>query len=234
LLALYIKTWVVPLAQNARYCWAVAMFCWRVFEFRAHHPDVDRGVERLLGMSSRPCSDGESRPPSGCHAVDDIDFFPCRTWALIRHAEKALDAPIDIWMMSAKFEDPPAEHGHRPASTRVLGQGHHPGLDVQGNNGFIPTASDADTSVYDVLTQKAVTIVQQRNKITQFHGSRLAPDFAGANGMQSFLLTFLNAPQPTLRSFRGRSRPSGMPFRRTTPPRTEPSSRSATPTPAAS
>jgi len=50
LLALYIKTWVVPLAQNARYCWAVAMFCWRVFEIRAHHPDVDRGVERLLGI----------------------------------------------------------------------------------------------------------------------------------------------------------------------------------------
>ena len=67
-------------------------------------------------------------------------------------------------------------------------------LMYQANNGFIPTASDADTTKFDVLTQKAVQIVSGAQRITQFLDRDTRPDFAGANAMQSFLLNFLKTP----------------------------------------
>jgi multiple sugar transport system substrate-binding protein len=48
------------------------------------------------------------------------------------------------------------------------------------------------------LTKKAVEIVSSAKKITQFMDRDTRPDFAGANGMQSFLLTFLKNPNQDL------------------------------------
>jgi hypothetical protein len=71
----------------------------------------------------------------------------------------------------------------------------------QANNGFIPCASDADTTKLDVLTQKAVQIVSGAQRITQFLDRDTRPDFAGANSMQSFLLNFLKTPTQDLAAF---------------------------------
>jgi multiple sugar transport system substrate-binding protein len=127
-------------------------------------------------------------------AVDDIDFFPWPNMGASYDAEKALDAPIDIWMMSANSKTLQQNMATAQQYLAFWAKGTTQVLMYKANNGFIPTASDADTSVYDVLTQKAVTIVSSANKITQFMDRDSRPDFAGANGMQSFLLTFLNAP----------------------------------------
>jgi multiple sugar transport system substrate-binding protein len=127
-------------------------------------------------------------------AVADIDFFPWPAMGTSYDAENALDAPIDIWMMSAK--SPTLQQNMATAKQYLTfwSTGATQVLMYKANNGFIPTANDADTSTYDVLTQKAVKIVSSANKITQFMDRDTRPDFAGANGMQSFLLTFLNAP----------------------------------------
>jgi multiple sugar transport system substrate-binding protein len=134
-------------------------------------------------------------------ALDDIDFFPFPFMGNSFDAEKALDAPIDIWMMSAKSPSLAADTANAKAYLGFWAKGSTQVLMYKNQPGFIPTASDADTSGYDVLTKKAVAIVSQAQKITQFLDRDTRPDFAGANAMQSFLLNFLNKPDQDLAAF---------------------------------
>jgi ABC-type glycerol-3-phosphate transport system substrate-binding protein len=69
--------------------------------------------------------------------------------------------------------------------------------------GTIPTANDTDTSSYPALTKKAVQIIQQAKRITQFFDRDSRPDFAGPNGMQQFLLTYLANPKQDTTSLQG-------------------------------
>jgi multiple sugar transport system substrate-binding protein len=62
------------------------------------------------------------------------------------------------------------------------------------NPGAIPPANDSDASGYPALTKKAVQIISSAKRITQFFDRDSRPDFAGAQGMQSFLLRFLANP----------------------------------------
>jgi multiple sugar transport system substrate-binding protein len=67
--------------------------------------------------------------------------------------------------------------------------------------GLIPTASDADPSSFDALTKRAVSIVGQAQRITQFMDRDTRPDFAGTNGAEAFLSSFLNHPSQDLSRF---------------------------------
>jgi multiple sugar transport system substrate-binding protein len=67
--------------------------------------------------------------------------------------------------------------------------------------GLIPTATDADTSSYSDLQKKAVEIVSKAQKITQFLDRDTRSDFAGSNGMQSFLQKFLEKPSQDLAAY---------------------------------
>jgi multiple sugar transport system substrate-binding protein len=134
-------------------------------------------------------------------AVADIDFFPWPFFGNTYDAEQSLDAPIDIMMVSAKSPSLQADLVNAKAYMEFWSKGSTQMLMYQANNGFIPTASDADTTKLDVLTQKAVQIVSKAQKITQFLDRDTRPDFAGANSMQSFLLKFLNKPDQDLTAF---------------------------------
>jgi multiple sugar transport system substrate-binding protein len=131
----------------------------------------------------------------------DIDFFPFPFMGNSFDAEKALDAPIDIWMLSAKSPSLQADLTNAKAWMEFWSKGSTQVLMYQQQPGFIPTASDADTSGYDVLTKKAVSIVSQALKITQFLDRDTRPDFAGTNGVGSFFLNFLNKPTQDLTAF---------------------------------
>ena len=137
-------------------------------------------------------------------AKKDIDFFPWPFFGNSYDAEKALDAPIDIVMVSAKSPGLPADLANAKAYCEFWSKGSTQMMMYQANNGFIPTASDADTTKLDVLTQKAVQLVSQAQKITQFLDRDTRPDFAGANGMQSFLLDFLGNPSQDLVAFQAK------------------------------
>jgi multiple sugar transport system substrate-binding protein len=127
-------------------------------------------------------------------ALADTDFFPFPFLGNAYDAEKALDAPIDIFMMSAKSPTLAADEANAKLYLEFWAKGSSQDIIYQNDNGLIPTANDANVSAETVLTQKAVKIVSQANKITQFLDRDSRPDFAGANGMQSFLLKFLNNP----------------------------------------
>jgi multiple sugar transport system substrate-binding protein len=133
--------------------------------------------------------------------LSDIDFFPFPFFGNSYDAEQALDAPIDIWMVSGKSQTLQADLANVKAYLAFWAKGSSQVLMYQNQPGFIPTASDADTSSYDVLTKKAVDIVSKAQKITQFLDRDTRPDFAGANAMQSFLLNFLKSPSQDLTKF---------------------------------
>ena len=133
-------------------------------------------------------------------AVDDIDFFPFPFFGNGFDDEKALDAPVDILMLCAKSPTLAADLDNARAYLEFWSKGSTQLLMYQANNGFIPTASDVDTSKLDVLTRKAVSIVSQARRITQFMDRDTRPDFVGANGMQSLLLSFVQDPAQDLRA----------------------------------
>jgi multiple sugar transport system substrate-binding protein len=124
----------------------------------------------------------------------DVDFFPFPDLGTQYDAEKALDAPIDIWMISAKSPTLTANMDVAKAYMEFWAKGSTQLIFFQSVPGAIPTANDADTSTYSDLQKKATQIVSSAQKITQFLDRDSRPDFAGANGMQSFLQTFLANP----------------------------------------
>ncbi|MHB8397600.1 MAG: ABC transporter substrate-binding protein [Candidatus Limnocylindrales bacterium] len=133
----------------------------------------------------------------------DVDFFPYPTLGTQYDSEKALDAPIDIWMMSAKSPTLQADLDAAKAYLEFWSKGSTQLIMFQNQPGFIPTASDTDTSSYSALQKKAQEIVSSAQKITQFLDRDSRPDFAGPNGMQGFLLKFLQKPTQDLPTLQG-------------------------------
>jgi multiple sugar transport system substrate-binding protein len=124
----------------------------------------------------------------------DLDFFPFPNLGTQYDAEQALDAPIDIWMLSKKSPTLSSDLSTAKAWLQYFAKGSAQLLMFNNQQGFIPTANDTDTSSYSPLAKKAQQIISSAKKITQFFDRDSRPDFAGANGMQSFLLTFLANP----------------------------------------
>jgi multiple sugar transport system substrate-binding protein len=131
-------------------------------------------------------------------AVADIDFFPFPFMGNAFDAEQALDAPIDIMMISAKSKTLGDDLASAKTYMEFWAKGSTQLIMYNANNGFIPTATDADLTKLDVLTKKAIEIVSKAQKITQFLDRDTRPDFAGAQAMQSFLLNFLKTPDQDL------------------------------------
>ncbi len=128
----------------------------------------------------------------------DLDFFPFPTLGTQYDAENALDAPIDVVMQSKKSPTLTADQATADAWLQFYAKGSTQKLLFDQSPGFIPAASDADTSAYSALQTKAVQLVSSAGKITQFLDRDSRPDFAGANGMQTFLQTFLQNPNQDL------------------------------------
>ncbi len=58
-------------------------------------------------------------------------------------------------------------------------------------------------SKYSVLQKKAVQVVADAQKAAQFLDRDTRPDFAGPNGMQGFLLSYLKDPKQDLAKLQG-------------------------------
>jgi multiple sugar transport system substrate-binding protein len=159
----------------------------------------EQGADQLLrkqaGMYLLGLFVSDEFKASGSQAdVDQLDFFPFPALGTQYDAEKALDAPIDVYMVSKKSPTLSNDMGQAKAFMQFMSKGSSQVLYFQHAPGSIPTANDADQSTYSPLTKKAAQIVSQAQKITQYFDRDSRPDFAGAQGMQSFLLKFLANP----------------------------------------
>jgi multiple sugar transport system substrate-binding protein len=130
----------------------------------------------------------------------DLDFFPFPSLGTEFDAEKALDAPIDGFMIAAK--SPAGAAGAEQTAAKAfigfLGTGAAQDIYVAADPSNVAAAKDADTSKYNALQKKAVELIGAAQKITQFLDRDTRPDFAGANGMQNWLLKFIGDPNQDL------------------------------------
>ncbi len=124
----------------------------------------------------------------------NLDFFPFPTLGTEFDAQLGIDAPIDGFMLSRA----PANVDGAKNLLRCLATGaaQNAFLAVSPNN--VAAANDADTSAYTPFQQKAAEIIAGAGAIAQFLDRDTRPDFAGANGMQSFLQSFLGEPDQDL------------------------------------
>jgi multiple sugar transport system substrate-binding protein len=131
----------------------------------------------------------------------DLDFFPFPTLGTAFDAEKALDAPIDTIQISAKSPKLGDELDNAKAYLEFWSKGTTQLTMFKVNPGVLPTANDADTSTYSDLQKKAVEVISGAQRITQFLDRDTRSDFAGSNGMQSFLQKFLANPTQDLAAY---------------------------------
>ena len=130
----------------------------------------------------------------------DLDFFPYPTFGTASDAEMALDAPIDGFMIAAKSAagSAGADQDNAKALIAYLGSGDAEVIYVTADTGNVAASKDASTAAYTPLQKKAATLIGGAQKITQFMDRDTRPDFAGANGMQNFLLKFIGNPSQDL------------------------------------
>jgi multiple sugar transport system substrate-binding protein len=122
--------------------------------------------------------------------LDDLDFFPYPDFGTQWDAEKALDAPIDGFALSKA----PKNLDAAKAFLEHLAQPETQVAWVSADKSNIAAAKDADTSGYTALQKKAAEVIGGAQRITQFLDRDTNPNFAGPNGMQAFLLQFLQDP----------------------------------------
>jgi multiple sugar transport system substrate-binding protein len=115
-------------------------------------------------------------------------------------AEKAIDAPVDGFMMSPKPGDPAAAKSF----LRFLGSGHAQDLFITANPRYVAVANDALRSDYSLYQRRMLEIISGAGRIAQFMDRDTRPDFAGPTGMQAFLQDFLAAPDQDLDPLLGR------------------------------
>jgi len=162
-------------------------------------------VKKQAGMTVLGLFLTQEMPPD---QVEDLDFFPFPEMGTQYDAEKALDAPIDVMMIAKKSRTLDKDMNTVKAYLEFWAKGSTQLTMWKAAPGFIPAASDTDTSSFPAITKKAVQVVTSAKRITQFLDRDTRPDFAGPNGMQQFLLTFLSNPtadptglQKTMQSF---------------------------------
>ena len=136
--------------------------------------------------------------------LDQLDFFPFPDVGSQFDSEKALDAPIDVFMVTKKSATLNNDLGQAKAFMEFMAKGSTQMLMFKDSPGAIPTANDADQSQYPALTKKAAQIVSSAKRITQFFDRDSRPDFSGPNGMQQFLLTYLANPAADTTSLQGK------------------------------
>jgi multiple sugar transport system substrate-binding protein len=155
-------------------------------------------VQKKAGMYLLGMFVSQQFQTAGAADLADLDFFPFPNLGTSFDAEKALDAPIDGFMLTSKSSTIAANLVAAKAFVEYIGQPKTQIAWVTKDPGNIAAAKDADTSAYNALQKKAAELIGAAQKITQFLDRDTNPNFAGANGMQAFLLDFLKTPSQDL------------------------------------
>jgi multiple sugar transport system substrate-binding protein len=158
-------------------------------------------VQKKAGMYLLGMFVSQQFQEAGQADLDDLDFFPYPNFGTQYDAEKALDAPIDGFMISANSSSLQADLDAAKAFMEYLAQPATQVAWVSQDKGNVAAAKDADTSGYTPLQKKAAELIGGAQRITQFLDRDTNPNFAGANGMQAFLLDFLKTPDQDLDAF---------------------------------
>ncbi len=161
-------------------------------------------VQKKAGMYLLGMFVSQQFQQAGQADLDDLDFFPYPDFGTQYDAEKALDAPIDGLMVSANSTSLQADLDAAKAFMEYIAQPATQVAWVLADPSNVAAAKDADTSGYSPLQKKAAELIGNAQRITQFLDRDTNPNFAGANGMQAFLLDFLKNPNQDLDAYLGK------------------------------
>lgn len=125
---------------------------------------------------------------------DDLEMFHFPLLGTAYDDELAIDAPINGFMLSRQ----PAEPAAARAFLEFLGTPAAQKIYVDENPSRIAAARDADTSDYTNFQRQMAEVIAGAGRMAQFFDRDSRPDFAGANGMQSFLHDFIHDPEQDL------------------------------------
>jgi multiple sugar transport system substrate-binding protein len=157
-------------------------------------------VAKTTGMMLQP-QVVQTFQAAGAAALADLDFFPWPNHGKGFDDEKALDAPIDGFMITANSPSKDADMANSKALMEFLGQGSTQVIYAGGDTSLIATANNADQGGYTPLQKKQVAVIAAAKKLTQFLDRDSNPAFTGPNGMGSFLIDFLANPNQDLTAF---------------------------------
>jgi multiple sugar transport system substrate-binding protein len=158
-------------------------------------------VQKKAGMYLLGMFVSQQFQTAGAADLADLDFFPYPSFGTQYDAEKALDAPIDGFMLSKNSPSLSADMDTAKAFLEYLAQPATQVAWVTQDPSNIAAAKNADTSKYTPLQLKAAQLIGDAQRITQFLDRDTNPNFAGANGMQAFLLDFIKNPNQDLGAF---------------------------------
>jgi multiple sugar transport system substrate-binding protein len=161
-------------------------------------------VQKKAGMYLLGMFVSQQFQEAGDADLADLDFFPYPNFGTQYDAEKALDAPIDGFMISSHSPSLQQDLDGAKAFLEYLAQPATQVAWVSQDKGNVAAAKDADTSGYTPLQKKAAELIGGAQRITQFLDRDTNPNFAGANGMQAFLLDFIAKPDQDLDAFLGK------------------------------
>jgi len=131
-------------------------------------------------------------------AASDVGFFPFPYFNNEWDSEKAIDAPIDGFMLSANPKNVEAAKAFLTCVGTPEGQVVYvttPGI------GSVAVSPLADPSGYNQVQKMSAEILNNAGQFAQFMDRDTRADFAGPSGMQGFILSFLNDPQQDLDKF---------------------------------
>jgi multiple sugar transport system substrate-binding protein len=131
---------------------------------------------------------------------EDLELFAFPSAGTRFDAEKAMDAPINGFMLSRA----PASPDVAKAFLEYVAGGVAQTMYVTANPNRIALAKDADTSGYTSFQKKMAAAIAGAGRLTQFLDRDSRPDFTGPQGMQRFLQDFLADPNQQLDPYLGR------------------------------
>jgi multiple sugar transport system substrate-binding protein len=129
--------------------------------------------------------------------LKNVDFFAWPGMGTQYDSEQAIDAPIDGLMLSKA----PKNLAGAKSLLECVGTPEAEAVYGKSDPSDVSAAKDADTSYYNDVQKKSQAIIASSQKIAQFLDRDTRPDFAGPNGMQHFLQTWLQKPDQDLAAF---------------------------------
>jgi len=157
-------------------------------------------VQKKTGMMLQP-QVGETFAAAGTSDFEDLAFFPWPNHGTEFDAEKSLDAPIDGFMLTAKSPTIQQNMDAAKAFLEYAASGEAQQIFVKEQAAFIGAAKDVDASKYTPLQQDQVKVIGDAKNVAQFLDRDTRSDFAGPNGMQAFLINFLQKPDQDLDAY---------------------------------
>jgi multiple sugar transport system substrate-binding protein len=139
----------------------------------------------------------DATPEEVAAIVDDTDFFAFPVFGTEFDAEMGIDAPIDNLVMSAE----PGNAENAKAILACVATGPAQTIFALANPNLVAVATDADTSGYSAFQNKMSEIIGASGAIGQFLDRDTRPDFAGPQGMQGFLINFIDDPDQDLDAY---------------------------------